>query len=74
MLGFADPSAHRVGVPQKGKLTTQVSPGVTVSLTASGTEQTIGQVTWADWGRPGYVERLKQGAEQFRNAALAVTE
>jgi hypothetical protein len=73
MLGFADPSAHRVAVPQKGKLTTQVSPGVSVSLSASGTEQAVGQVTWADWGRPGYVERLKQGAEQFRDAALAAT-
>ncbi|NMO54905.1 hypothetical protein HH310_27435 [Actinoplanes sp. TBRC 11911] len=73
MLGFADPSTHRVGVPAKGRLTTKVSPGVTVSLTASGTEQAIGQVTWESWNRPQYIERLKQGAGQFRDAALAQT-
>ena len=73
MLGFADPSGRRVGVPQGGKLTTQVSPGVTVSLTASGTDQAVGQVRWSGWNRPMYTERLKQGATQVRDAALAVT-
>jgi hypothetical protein len=71
MLGFADPSTHQVGVPAKGVLTTQVSPGVTVSLTASGTEQAIGQVSWENWYRPRYTERLKRGAGQFRDAALS---
>jgi hypothetical protein len=71
MLGFADPSMHQVGVPVKGTLATKVSPGVTVSLTASGTEQAIGQVTWENWNRPGYTERLKRGADQFRDAALS---
>jgi hypothetical protein len=73
LLGFADPSAHRVGVPKSGELTTRQSPGVTVSLAASGTDQLVGQVTWDDWTRPAYTERLKEGAEQFRDAALAVT-
>ncbi|MBB4695474.1 hypothetical protein [Paractinoplanes abujensis] len=73
MLGFADPSAHRVAVPKKGKLTTQISPGVTVSLTASGTDQTAGQVKWTDWTRPYYAERIKQGAARLRDAALATT-
>ncbi|MDY7090026.1 MAG: hypothetical protein SYR96_33650 [Actinomycetota bacterium] len=71
MLGFADPSAHRVAVPKDGKLTMQVSPGVTVSLTASGTDQVIGQVRWSDWLRPHYSERIKQGAASLRDAALA---
>ncbi|MBU2668550.1 hypothetical protein KOI35_34060 [Actinoplanes bogorensis] len=71
MLAFADPSAHRVAVPKDGKLTTQVSPGVTVSLTSSGTDQAIGQVKWPDWTRPYYTERLKQGAAKLRDAALA---
>jgi hypothetical protein len=46
---------------------------VTVSLTASGTEQAIGQVKWPNWNRPNYTERLKQGAAQLRDAALTVT-
>ncbi|MEV4349437.1 hypothetical protein AB0J83_33680 [Actinoplanes sp. NPDC049596] len=73
MLGFADPSTRRVAVPKDGKLTLQTSPGVTVSLTASGTEQAIGQVKWPNWNRPNYTERLKQGATQLRDAALTVT-
>ena len=73
MLGFADPSARRVAVPKNGKLTTPTSPGVTVSLTASGTDQAIGQVRWPAWNRPYYTERLKQGAASLRDAALAVT-
>ena len=73
MLGFADPSARRVGVPKNGRLTTQVSPGVTVSLTASGTDQAIGPVRWPAWTRPYYTERLKQGAADLRDAALVAT-
>ncbi len=76
MLGFADPSTHRVAVPRKSggrtTLTTEVAPGVQVSVTASGTNQALGQVTWENWNRPGYAERLKTGAEQIRDAALAV--
>ncbi|MET0416345.1 MAG: hypothetical protein ABW022_10020 [Actinoplanes sp.] len=77
MLGFADPSSHRVAVPKKTgdrwALTTEVAPGVRVSVTASGTDQSLGQVTWDNWSRPGYTERLKYGAEQFRDASLSVT-
>ncbi len=72
MLGFADPSAHRVAVPKGGQLSTQVSPGVTVSFTASGTDQSAGQVTWSNWTRPYYSERLKQGAGKLRDVALSV--
>jgi hypothetical protein len=71
LLAFADPSSREVGVPVSGKLTMQVSPGVNVSLSASGTDQAIGQVTWDGWNRPSYTERLKQGAEAFREAALS---
>jgi hypothetical protein len=73
LLGFADPSSHEVGVPQSGRLTTRISPGVGVSLSASGTDQVVGQVTWPDWTAPDYTERLKRGAAEFRDAALAVT-
>jgi hypothetical protein len=73
MLGFADPSSREVGVPRAGKLTFQTSPGVTVSASASGTDQRIGQVTWNTWHTPSYTERLKQGASAFRDAALSVT-
>jgi hypothetical protein len=77
LLGFADPSAHQVGVPAKSgrdyRLTRRTSPGIALSLTASGTTQTAPQFTWQNWTNPHYTERLKQGAEAFRNAALSVT-
>ncbi|MEU4239587.1 hypothetical protein [Actinoplanes sp. NPDC026619] len=73
MMAFADPSSHAVGVPKSGKLTTQRSPGVTVTASASGTDQVIGNVTWDDWNQPRATERIKQGADAFRDAALAVT-
>jgi len=73
MLAFADPSSHEVGVPRSGKLTFSTSPGVGVSLSASGTDQVAGQVTWSTWNVPLYTERLKSGASAFRDAALSVT-
>ena len=77
MLGFADPSAHRIGVPKTSgsgvaTLTTQISPEVRLTVSAGGTDQVAGAVTWVNWNRPYYTERLKQGAEQFRDAALDV--
>ncbi len=72
LLGYADPSAHRVGVPHGTTLTTQVSPGVRVTVSASGTDQHTGEVTWVNWNRPYYTERLKQGAGLFRDAVLEV--
>jgi hypothetical protein len=74
LLAFADPSSHEVGVVRGGKMSLQTSPAVTVSLSASGTDQAVGQVTWNGWNRPSYTERLKQGAEAFRDAALTVTD
>ena len=73
LLGYADPSSHEVGVPKSGKLTFQTSPGVSVSMAASGTDQAVGQVTWETWNVPRYTERLKDGASAFRDAALTVT-
>jgi hypothetical protein len=70
LLGYADPSSHRVGVPVGGKLTYQVSPGVTLVVSSSGTDQSTGEVTWVNWNRPYYTERLKPGAGQFRDAAF----
>jgi hypothetical protein len=72
MLGFADPSAHRVGVPENGTLTTRPSPYVGVTVSAPGADQAAGRVTWSGWNRPYYTERLKLGAELFREAALEV--
>jgi hypothetical protein len=75
LLGFADPSSHEVAVPKltgRGHATpaTQVTPGITVSITAAGSAQSLNQLTWVNWTRPVYTERLKEGAEKFRNAAL----
>jgi hypothetical protein len=78
MLGFADPSAHQVGVPRPNgtgvaTLVTRTSPGVGVTVSASGTDQATGEVGWANWTRPSWSERLKQGAGRFRDAAFDVT-
>ncbi len=70
MLGFADPSKHMVGVPAGRKLTLQAAPGVGITVSATGTDQATGHVTWMNWNRPYYAERLKQGAEQVRDALL----
>jgi hypothetical protein len=70
MLCYADPSLHKVGVPRGRTLTMQVSPGVGVTVSASGTDQRTGTATWVNWNRPYYTERLKQGAGQFRDAAV----
>jgi hypothetical protein len=77
LLGFADPSSHRVGVPVPSAtgiatLSTRVSPGVGVTVSASGIDQFTGDVTWENWTRPYWTERVKHGAGQFRDAALAV--
>ena len=73
MLGYADPSAHMIGVPTAGKLEQVASPGVGVTVSATGSDQFVGDVSWVNWNRPYWTERLKQGASQFRDAALEVT-
>ena len=78
LLGYADPSSHQVALPRitgsgVATLTTRISPGIGLTVSASGTDQFVGDVTWVNWNRPFYVERLKQGAGQFRDAALDVT-
>jgi hypothetical protein len=79
MLGFADPSARRMAVPrstgagQVAELTMQVSPGVAVTVSATGTTQATGVATWDDWQRVHWNERLKDGAELFRDALTDVT-
>jgi hypothetical protein len=78
LLGYADPSSHEVAVPLPGRsavapLTTQISPGVGVTVSASGTDQQAGEVTWVNWNRVAFTERLKRGASAFRDAALDVT-
>jgi hypothetical protein len=70
MLGFADPSKHMVGVPAGRELTLRAAPGVGVTVSATGTDQPAGHVTWVNWNRTYHTERLKQGAEQVRDAAL----
>jgi hypothetical protein len=76
MLGYADPSSHEAGVPIPSAsgvatLNTQISPGVGVDVSADGTDQQTGEVTWVNWNRPYWTERLKAGAATFRDAALA---
>ncbi|BBH65904.1 hypothetical protein ACTI_25890 [Actinoplanes sp. OR16] len=77
LLGFADPSAHRVLVPAavsgQAARATRESAGMTVTVSASGTDQATGRVTWPAWNRPLYTERLKRGASELRDAVLTVT-
>jgi hypothetical protein len=73
LLGYADPSAHLAGLPRNGALKEVVSPGAGVVVSAAGTDQFVGDVTWVNWNRPYWTERLKQGASLFRDAALDVT-
>ncbi len=78
LLGLADPSAHRVTVPVPAgsgvaRFATRVTPGLRLTASATGTDQSVGDVTWVDWNRPYHTERLKQGAVLFRDAALDVT-
>ncbi|MEV6634067.1 hypothetical protein AB0M54_25280 [Actinoplanes sp. NPDC051470] len=73
LLGYADPSAHMVGVPRGGSLSLVVSPGAGVTVSASGTDQFVGDVSWVNWNRPYWTERLKAGASQVRDAAFEVT-
>ena len=73
LLGYADPSAHKIGVPNGQRLDLVVSPGAGVVVSASGTDQSVGDVTWVNWNRPYWTERIKQGAEAVRDAALDLT-
>jgi hypothetical protein len=77
LLGYADPSSHEVAVPLPVRsgvapLTTQISPGVGVTVSAAGTDQQTGGVTWVNWNRTYFTERVKQGAQAFRDAAVDV--
>ncbi len=78
MAGFADPSDHRVAVPKAvdgrvAELTTQISPGVAVTVSATGTDQVAGLATWDRWQRVYWTERLKRGAGLFRDALADVS-
>jgi len=53
-------------------LTTQPTPGITMSITAAGSAQQLNQLTWVNWTRPDYAERLKEGADRWRDAALGL--
>ena len=44
-----------------------------MTVSATGTDQPVGNVTWVNWNRTYSTERLKQGADQFRDAALDTT-
>ncbi|WP_306214650.1 hypothetical protein [Actinoplanes sp. RD1] len=62
LLGYTDPSKHMVGGV--------ASPGVGVTVSAAGTDLAAGHVTWTNWNRVYHSERLKQGADVFRDAVL----
>jgi hypothetical protein len=70
LAGFSDPSSRRVLVPKDGEATAVVTPGVTVVLSAEGTDQPTGQVTWEQWQAVHYKERIKPNADLVRSAMI----
>ncbi|MEV6347706.1 hypothetical protein [Actinoplanes sp. NPDC051851] len=79
LLGFADPSAHRVLVPEPAddglsRPGTRYTAGLSLSLSATATTQRLGAVTWPSWNRADYTERLKPGVLEFRDAALETVD
>jgi hypothetical protein len=73
MAGFADPSSRSVLVPAGRVATTVQVPGVGLVVTRDGSDRFAGTVTWTEWQRAGYHERLKAGAGPLRDAMVATS-
>ncbi len=79
LAAYADPSSHRVHLPKPmpwpdtSMLSTQTSPGIGLTASATRTGQPIGTVHWDDWTRVYYAPRLKKGAEAFRDALVELS-
>ena len=69
MLGYSDPSRHEIGLGRRG---TRISPGVGLTVSAAGTDQQTGEVTWVNWNHTYSAERLKTGAAAFRDVAVTL--
>jgi hypothetical protein len=73
MIGFGDPSSHRVVTVRAAKPVLETSPGVDVTLAHDGVAKPVAKVRWANWQQVRYAERLKRGGWQFRDALVEVT-
>jgi hypothetical protein len=71
LAGFADPSSRAVLVPQGRAATTVTVAGVGLTISRDGVEHVAGTVTWQDWQRVGFTERLKPDARRVRDAMVA---
>jgi hypothetical protein len=69
---IADPSSHRALVPDAPGQSV-LTAGLGLSVAADGATEAVGTLTWPDWNRVSYRERLKTGADQIRAAMLAVS-
>jgi hypothetical protein len=70
LAGFADPSSRAVLVPKGGEPTTVRVDGVRLVISRDGVDRPAGTLTWDDWQRVGYSERLKAGAVTVRDAMV----
>ena len=70
LAGFADPSSKRVLVPKGHEPTTVEATGVGLVISRDGVDRDAGTLTWNNWQRVGYSERLKPGAIAVRDAMM----
>jgi hypothetical protein len=70
LAGFADPSSKAVLVPQGREPTTVEVDGVGLVISRDGVDRYAGRLTWQNWQRVGFAERLKTGAGAVRDAMV----
>jgi hypothetical protein len=70
LAGFADPSSKAVLVPKGREPTTVDVDGVGLVISRDGVDRYAGRLTWDNWQRVGYSERLKTGATAVRDAMV----
>jgi hypothetical protein len=70
MAGFGDPSSRQVLLVTEGRAATAESPGIAVTLSDGTGSLGDRRIQWDRWDQVRYVERLKHGARQFRDALV----
>ena len=74
LAGFADPSSKQVLVPKGRTPTTVQVDGVGLVISRDGLDRDAGGLTWENWQRVGYTQRLKTNAVTVRDAMLRTAE
>jgi hypothetical protein len=74
LLGFADPSAHGVLVPNGSDFKSMKSDGVAIGVEANGRLVETSRYTWSQWDKVRYHERLKAGSDVLASAFRELAE